>query len=64
MRPSPSYPLLNAGHHVQCRVTMVIKTEKGGPDIPENGVKRRKTTWEDHGTGGEETELRSLKDVM
>lgn len=43
---------------------MVIKTEKGGPDIPENGVKRRKTTWEDHGTGGEETELRSLKDVM
>lgn len=43
---------------------MVIETEKGGPDMPENGVKRRKTTWEDHRTGGEETELRSLKDVM
>lgn len=44
MIPFLTYPLLNAGYHVQCRATIANKTEKEGPDLPEYRVKWRETT--------------------
>lgn len=56
MIPPLIYPLLNAMHLSRYRTTVVIKTEKEGPDPPAHTVKcvclGATSTWENHRTRG------------